>query len=471
MMRKEGIFIIISILLFMGLYLFFYPTFYTTMDEAGYFDFAYNLKEGRILYEDPMYAHFTLDAGKGLVSYYTIGLSALLLPFTFISWKALFLLNPLLHIGAFWFVYKILKKCSINPYMSFFYLFYPGFVLYARTLTADMVSASLFVIAFYFYLKDDKKNYFISGVIFGLICLIKYYNIILAGCAVLARLFFPAKGKRLNILYLCYGILPFALFILLYNYRYYGGIFQFPYRIIGIEFSFNDIVRNLPVYIASTLLIYPLMIISPFMVKNHNAIKRPGVIICFIFLLFISSNFFHQGSDYVHSLSFRHIAKYLMVSQRYILPIITLLLMFYLIILDRYAKKGKNRNIFIVFALCVFLMGVYVSFAHQKYLLQGSAIRDAIYQNTEEGGIIICDGETSKFLQKNWGDRKYVDVNNENLSHYITDKTYLVVFYRQDKPQNVEKSEDRISYILSSHSHNLIHQMKGELGVDIYKIK
>src|SRR3989338_3473799 len=134
--------IYIAIFIFIVLFVYFYPPIYTIQDEADYFDFAYRLKEGTIYFE-PLTSHKIIFNGTNYVNMYPPGMAVLLLPFTFIHWKAIFLLNPLLHLIAFVFFYKTLKLLEINEKLSLLYLFFPPFVLYARTLVADAACASI----------------------------------------------------------------------------------------------------------------------------------------------------------------------------------------------------------------------------------------------------------------------------------------------------------------------------------------
>ncbi len=461
-----------AVLIYAGLFIFFYPPVYTIMDEASYFDFAYNLKQGKIIYENPMQAHFVMDMGKGYVNQYPIGLSLLLLPLTFISWKALFLLNPILHILAFVFFYKLLKRYNINTNLSILYLFYPGFVLYSRTLVSDMASASIFIIGLYFYLRNSKRGLFISGFILGYLCLIKYSNVIIAGVLFLILLYSSIKSKNLKFFYLLYGLLPFAIFIMWYNLTYYGGIFTTPYQFIGTKFELKHIIKNLPVYIASLAIIYPLMVISPFIGKKYKPLRWVSAATFTIFLVFISSHYFHQGIGAVQQPGIKGIIRYLITSQRLTLPIIPLCILSYTIGLDKFAKSRNFKSLIALFVLFVFTGNIYMSSVHQKYLLQNNDIRNAIYKNTEQGSFIICDTEANKFLQKIWGERERLDIYSSNINNFIkSKKCYLFTFAREDKPNNAKRIQNRKNRVLQSYSHSLVCSKKGFLGLEIYRIK
>ncbi|MBN1405389.1 MAG: glycosyltransferase family 39 protein [Candidatus Omnitrophica bacterium] len=469
--KKQTIFIIAFAVIFISLYVYFYPPMYTVMDEASYFDFAYNLKSGKIIYENPAQAHFILKMVKGYVNQYPIGMPLLLLPFTFIGWKSLFLLNPLLHILAYMFFYKLLKKYNISPYLALLYLFYPGFLIYARTLMPDMACASFITIAFYFYLKNSKKSLFIAGILLGYLCLIKYTNVIIAGILLAASLYFSIKDKNLKVLNLLYGMAPFFIFIAWYNYNYYGAITASPYFSAGMKFAMAHIGKNITIYLMSLLFIYPFMLITLFLPGKNNPGKTSAALTAPVFLVLISLHYFHQGVGIVHCPGVKNAIQYLIMSQRLILPIIPFFLLCYTVAISGLLKRKSFKIFVFILIAAVFTGSIYTSHVHQEYLSENNEVRVALVNNTADKSYIICDNEANKFIQKAWGARQYIDIFSARAAEYAkTQDRYIFIFERKDKPENAALATKRAEKILRALPHKLIYEKSGFLSVKIYKI-
>ena len=85
-------------------------------------------------------------------------------------------------------------------------------MLYSRTLAPDAASASLFVIATYFYLNDDDKSLLISGGILGYSCLLKYTNVIVCTIFIFMLVLNNKPGKKqfVKIIAFFCGVIAFS---------------------------------------------------------------------------------------------------------------------------------------------------------------------------------------------------------------------------------------------------------------------
>ena len=156
MKGKESIISLISFgIVFTILWFIFYPPIYAIHDEAAYMAQAYVMQECTIFGDVagiPVVSSIKTPTGH-LVTKYAPGVSFLLIPFTFLGWKSIFLMPLILHIVGFIIFIKILRIYNISTYFSLFYLIYPASVLYSRTIMADVHSAVFFIIAVYFFLR------------------------------------------------------------------------------------------------------------------------------------------------------------------------------------------------------------------------------------------------------------------------------------------------------------------------------
>jgi len=118
---QEKTIILIFILIYTLLFFAFYPKFFHYPDEQQYLRNAYLLKQGRLFVEDPLYAYGYLEAPIGFISFYPIGHSLFLLPFTFIEWNFVFIAGFLLHLASFYMFIKILKKLDLPVIFSLLY--------------------------------------------------------------------------------------------------------------------------------------------------------------------------------------------------------------------------------------------------------------------------------------------------------------------------------------------------------------
>jgi len=133
--------ILISFLVVRGLFLI--PVF---SDETIYFDMAKNLRKGLIPYQDFFYAHPPLQL-------------ILLFPFSF-SFKLIKLWISVLGIGCLFLTFLISKELFDEKtafYSSFFFLLFPGFLIFGTQGMGMFEALFFFLMGFYFLLKG--KNF------------------------------------------------------------------------------------------------------------------------------------------------------------------------------------------------------------------------------------------------------------------------------------------------------------------------
>lgn len=461
--NEKSLSVITGAILFVILFYIFYPQIYTTQDEANYFDFAYRLRQATIYFE-PIYSHKVIFNGKGHVDMYPPGMALLLFPLTFFSWKMLFLLNPILHLLAFLAFYRILKLLNIDKRFSVLYLFFPSFILYTRTLSADMASASLITIALYFYFKKHPRPLFFSGLLLGLSCLVKYSNFVIA----LLLILFLLVKNRSRVAYIIIGFLPFLVLVLAYNHFAYGHILKtgYAYIMAGRAFGLEYFFRNFIFYITTLLIIYPFMLPAAFIYKKLY--KKEILVITLSMLIVFSLWHYIQASPSVNYL------VELVVGMRLLLPIIPLLLLSYSGAISRIFEKTKRHHVALggLTLILIMVSAFAISLKHQQYLDTLSTYRQAIYSNVPDNSIIVCDGETTKFIQNAWGNIGHKSLRLGNVKALIASNknVYVVVVLRFDKQQDANRKLKEISLIANKYRLKLLYESKNYFDFRIYKI-
>lgn len=459
-----------GVLVYIVLFAIFYPPIYAIQDEADYFDFAYRIKEGTI-YFDPLTSHKIFFNGKNYVDMYSPGISILLLPFTFIHWKSLFLLNFLLHLLGFIFFIKSLKLLKIDIIYSLLYLFSPSFILYSRTLMPDVAAGSLTTIAIYFYLKEERINKFLSGLIFGFLTLIKNVFLLIPItfflCLFIKRYFKSRQNKiaKQEILSFLIGLLPFVFLAVGYNFVAFKNIISTPVATGGV-LSVRFLPSHIAFYFTFLILFYPFMLFAPFLSRQKN--KLEFIFSTLLFVFFMSMWYFIQPAE--------GFLKRLIVGSRYLLAVLPIYILIYAEIINRFFAKIKRcfkSFVFISVFLGLIFSAYLINTEHQEYLRHQSHYRDTLYKNTHEGSFIVCNFEALELLQRIWGNRKWAPFTNPNLREYIKtlDGFYIVVFLRKDKPEDLVKDTRAKDEFVKEYNAYLVAEIKKPYNLQIYRAR
>jgi len=461
-------------MIFLLVYIVFYPPIYAIHDEAAYMAQAYVMREGTIFGDVAgiqVAGSIKTESGH-FVSRYAPGISFLLIPFSFLGWKFFFLLPLLLHLVGFFIFVKILRIYSISPYFSLLYLLYPTSVLYSRTLMADVPSAVFFIVAIYFFLRG-KKFYFLSGFFLGMLPLFRYPNIILSVPFFIYLLVDSIKSARKSSFAispfskLFLGFLPGLFLFLFYNKIAFGRFLIVPYGLQGY-FSVINLPYNLCFYILSLNVIYPFMFFSIFLLR-----KDRFVLISSTFLLFL----FYALFKYMILAPGKSMLKTSIVGMRYLLPIIPIFILSYVNSLERIKRKKPilANMFFLLIVIVFFILDIGLVYQHQGFLKTQEQYKDIIYSNTDQESLILINDNAMEFFQHVWGERKYeVFVWSKNklavdFEKYHFEKLYLLTVIRSDKEGNeyVRKYADEI---IKEYSGETVAEIKGDPELRLWKL-
>jgi hypothetical protein len=442
-----------SVAAYILFFLYFYPPFYTTLDENNYIRSAYLIQQGSFEVKDPFYRYGFVYNGRGYVPY-SFGMPVLLLPFTFFGWNAVFLSGLAAHLLATLVFYKVLSRLGKNPNNVLLYLFFPYFFYYGTTLFPDFHSALFILTGFYFYIAKERRRHLISGALFGFACLLKYTNLL----AFLPFAMVSLIKDRPRLGYILLGFLPFALLILALNQTYYGGWFTtaYAYDVPNVSFegkytleqaiplstfSLSYYKEYIPFASFRLLLVYPLMLLAPFFYRGTG--RREVIIAVVIFFAFFSARY-QSGWGFNLDPS---------TLTRYFLPIMPLFLLTYIPFYERLVKRLNLPRSMVLYGAVLILIsgGIFILSIQKERLEIQRSVSGEIYSSTELNALLIGEMDVIRYIIEPFGDRRFLDSRTQNISTYFDDKTYII-HKRFEKPSPVEEGPSKITEKLAAES-------------------
>ena len=91
------------------------------------------------------------------------------------------------------------------------------------------------------------------------------------------------------------------------------------------------------------------------------------------------------------------------------------------------------------------------------------------------GSLIVCDGETPRFLQNVWGPRKHVYLQRAKAGMDSFKKqhsnVYAAILVRFDKKIEAKRKLETIEYLDEKYGLEPIYDEKGYFNLKIYKVK
>jgi len=463
--------------------LLFFPSMYVSSDEQGYIKNATLLVNGTIFEPSAGYAARSSSyTDSGYVSGRFLGESIFLIPFSFFGLFGIMISGIFLHLFNFLIVALILKKLKVNKLFSILYLFFPAFLLASRTVLPGLLTLTFLLLGFYFFNSETKKIWLVSGLFFGLAVFTRYDAIFALLAFVIPSLF----NHRKKAFFLLIGAAPIGGIILLSNFLLYGGALSTGYGSgTGLVF---DLIKGVIdadnlIYFLILLIIYPLLIISPFISKFRFK-KEFVLLIAFYFII---------NSTFTDFLAFNFSITGTLTSRlRYLVPLIGLLIIPYSFLLSEFAQKKKieiKKTHFALVALLFLLAFAGASSMHGDFLNSRTEVFKTIQEVIPEGSTVIGSSDDSIYFQKYiFGDRKYFNVNLEQglagnpekitLEQIKTNQTYILEIYygirvnRDSVRQNVVNSErQRIVDFINNNSNSLelVYENLERNSIRIYK--
>ena len=384
---------------FLILYGCFYPTLYTSIDEASNFSMAYVLRTGTIYPGAGFFPSLSPFGPHGVVYRFPIGFPSLLALVSFVGWRAFFLVNPLLHVAAAWCFARLLREMRIDPRFAALYLLYPGFVLFTRTLFADTLAASLTTIALFLLMR--RRGGVSAGLCLGLALTARSASAVVAGLLLVGLLVSDWKQRKTvpwhgaRALRFGLGLLPFVLVNLAYNFFTMGSPFKSTYN--PGDLTWHGLLHSGRLYALSLLLLYPGLLLAPFFYRGP--FWRQGLIACVLTTLIAAA---YDQSTYGNSF-----AQTVLATPRQILPILPFFLLAFCALLSRFLGPRVPVRGFAVGACALLLAAAGISFQHQKYLRQLAAVQQETVRLLPPGCTVYANKDIYKLHQRVWDERTY----------------------------------------------------------------
>ena len=378
---------------YLAIFFLYYPPTLGIEDEAGYINQAFVWLRGSISAEGAGYenlAVFEEYRGRN-VSWCSPGRSAAILPFwilfgtggIFVSGAAIHLLAVLL--GAW-----LLQRLNLSPLWAVLILFHPTLALYSRTVMSDELAGTLFLAAV-LATTFRRENGILTGILTGLAAFTRPHAALIA--PFFAFSLWRKKGFRAAFFYLlAAGI--FAVLIVAYNLFIFGAIGGRP--VYATVFSPKYVPENLGFYLPALFLIYPLMLVAPFLDKSEigNQVRA----VCLPTLGLLLFYFFHEtGSNF---------AQTAILGQRLLQTALPVWIVSYAVLLDNFGKKYLREKLAPVLrraaiaAVCVLLLtGQLLIFRqHQAHLLNYRLAQDEIARIVPPGSFVIANRNLTKLI-------------------------------------------------------------------------
>jgi len=434
--------VLLAVILFI-----FYPPYYAISDEQAYLSTAYALGKGTFFLDNAGLKNTiaAIRTENHLINKYPVGNSLLLAPFTIINWKLGFLRNYIFFFAGFLLFLKILDHYGIERKMALLYLLHPSIILYSRTLMSDIPSMFFALLGVYLILK---KRYYLGGIFLGFNLLIRYTNLLIP-LGICTGLLFEKRFK--DVLKILPGVFLGLGLLLLYNWIAWGDIFLPFVKTGGRRFSIKYLWTSGLYYLISLNVLYPFMLV----ITLIQGIKRKFTGFLFTTLMFLITYSFYY---YIHKGS--NLIETLVMGQRFMLPVIPLMLLLY----ANYVDRGHSLKISLTWILpLLFILDTEMIWKHQIYLNRHRKMAETVLNKTRGSDILILSSETIELInpfisQQNWVSLN--QLNNINLSHY---KNIFLVIRRESDKNNFPD----ISRIAPVKSRLPIYMGK---GIIIYKL-
>jgi len=411
---KENILLFIAMLSFILITIYFFPSFFTAIDEHEYLKNALLLKnKGTIIEENIFYSCNSKPIGNGFVASYFIGKSFFLIPFTFFGLNAVMLSGLLIHLINFFLIILILRKLNIGKIFSFLYLFLPVLFWESRTLYPELLVLTFLLAAFYFFLSEKKLHWFFCGLMLGFAVMTRYDAIFALIAFFFAVLF--EKERKEKIIFLIAGSIPIGLIILAFNQIFYSGILSTGYgSSLRLLSSFLKAHPETIILSALALLtFYPLMLLSPFItkkIKEKKFIALYALLIVFYLLL---------NATFTDFLAFDFsLAQLFSIRLRYLVPLIGMLLIptiaLYDEIFERIKQKIKlSKELIATILLLILIIAIiYFSINHTALINSRLETFNFLKEKLPNNALVIGSSDDCMyFLQGMLLQQKYLRVD------------------------------------------------------------
>jgi len=396
--------------------------FYTSPDEFYYILTAIQIAEGTpitISFESPLLrgGFVPTTTPNTYISKWFIGQSLLMVLFYLIGgYNFLYYTNAVFALIAvivtYFTILEITKDRICSIFSSLLLGICPPVVFYSRTLLGDLPSMTLVLLSFFLYLKATKEErsllYAISSIILGFAILVKFTNLLFLIPVLLYQT--KTRSRRLFPSYIFYIVLiPFAVFIGLYNLYFFGNFFTTGYHLTSGEayhFNLTNVILHFPQYFVIYNIFPPLGILCMFF-----SIRRIHASGNYSFCFYIVMTFLLFFCFYAY-LPF-DIEHLFIESTRYLLVILPYLCLFVVRWIQHNIKPQK-RFFHIIISIILILGVLNIGFIIEYHAFKSRLLyyQELFYTNTEPDSLVIGGDVWKKlfhpYFSREYGERHYL---------------------------------------------------------------
>jgi hypothetical protein len=278
--------------------------------------------------------------------------------------------------------------------------------------------------------------------------------------------------NRKKFLFVLAGFLPVLFTIVLFNTFTYGGALSTGYGESGTGLLYSTIfgadIVSIVFYITMFLLLYPLMLASPYLLRKFNLKLEYALFsIAYLFLAARYNPFHFDISLFTIPLR-----------MRYALPLAGMLIIPYGLFLQKILEKYKNKEKLLLtgywlFIALLFVGTLFASHVHAKFLNERRTVFEQIYANTPENALIIGSSDDCMyFLNGVFPKRRYLNIDLEQglagnpqhltIEQFIDDKTYVLELRYGNRlgresvrQQTIEKEREKIKEFIEKNKDRL----------------
>lgn len=379
-MDRTRIILLAAFFLFTVVFLVYYPPTCAIVDESAYLSAAYAFQQGTVFYDRAgiNQEHMSTEINDHQVSRYPPGNSLLLLPFTLIDWRFVFIRGWLMAGIAFILMILCLRHYHLPEIYAISLLFHPTLLLYSRTIMSDL-PALVFILAGLY--AGLHKKAFIAGLLFGLSVALRYPNLIIP--VTMAAFFLFKKEIRMAVVFTA-GVVLGLLPLLIYNLQVFG-VWWGSALVYGTSFSGHYLPHSLSRFVFSLLLLYPGLLIVFFFWRSPDRWYwwSPALLT----LLFYSFQGYHEDAG--------NWGINLVMNLRYLLPVIPVFLLSAAGALNRRPQFDRIvSSALVLLVLPLFL----ISRRHQDFLREKKCYQDRFYAAAEKVELVLANKDIGEMI-------------------------------------------------------------------------
>jgi len=459
-LKKDWALLFLFALLFVIIYIVYYPPISGIEDEIGFINQAILWTHQKLTLATPFLdGKFLGDLGEhngGFLFIRNPLRSFTLLPFIWTNQLgSIFYSSLFIHLSLTLIFGIILHHFLISPLYAIFILFHPTLSLYSRTIMADTLAATLILLSFLFTVKSKKYGPILSGLSIGIATFARYHAAFALLFFAFFYFYFDRRKFDLKKATLCTlsGSIPIVL-VLLYNYY----LFQSPFGLtanVG-EFNLSFFKDNLSFYLNALILIWPGMLLTPFFKFNKYTPLISSIAL--FYLLFLLFYYYHDSSN--------NFFQTLVIGQRLLQITIPFWCLSFILMLNKFLVKYTYSQYFLIFMATILLSANFFLFQfHDRHLGELVEYKHIISEEIPENSSVLSNKTLMKLFGTPQNDTKNYawstfTFSSKNLDHLYQDQIHTDFYFAILLKNNDEFKISSMHEFANRHQLTLIKKHK-----------